>query len=136
MRKRGQMLPELSPAQQEIMERVWKHGELSVSGVRALLTQNRQVARNTVRTLLERMEQKGWLKHREEGRTFFYCAARPKQTSIGEKLSDVVDRLCGGSTETLIAALINFRGVTRGELKRIRQMLDEAQSPTVAPREK
>ena len=126
MGKRGRVLPDLSPAQQQIMECIWKHGELSVNDVRVLLTQKRQVARNTVRTLLERMEEKGWLKHREESRTYFYSAARPKQTTVGEKISDVVERVCGGSPEMLMAALISFRGLTPGELNRIRQMLDDA----------
>ena len=133
MGKRGRALPELSPAQQQIMECVWEHGELSVNDVRTLLRKKRPVARNTVRTVLERMEEKGWLNHREVGRTYLYSAARPKQTTVGEKISDVVERVCGGSPETLMAALINFRGLTPGELNRIRQMLDEAQSRN-APR--
>jgi BlaI family penicillinase repressor len=128
MGKRRRALPELSPAQQQIMECIWQHGELSVSGVRALLARKPRVARNTVRTLLERMEEKGWLKHREEGRTFLYSAARPRETTVGEKISDVVDRVCSGSPETLMAALINFRGLTPGELHRIGRMLDDARS--------
>ena len=129
MGKKRQMLPELSPAQQQIMDCIWQHGELSVSGVRNVLKTQRKVARNTVRTLLERMEAKGWLKHREDGRTFFYCAAQPKQATIGGKIVDVVERVCGGSPEILMAALIDFRGLTKDELSRIRQMLDQAQSP-------
>jgi len=128
MGKKRRLLPELSPAQQQIMDCIWEHGELSVSGVRALLKPKRAVARNTVRTLLERMEEKGWLKHREEGRTYLYCAAQPRQTTVGGKIADVVERVCGGSPEMLMAALIDFRGLTKDELSRIRQMLDQAQS--------
>ncbi len=127
MAKKRRLLPELSPAQHEIMDCIWQHGELSVSGVRAILKPRRNVARNTVRTLLERMEEKGWLKHREEGRTYLYSAAQPQQATVGEKIVDVVERVCGGSPETLMAALINFRGLTKDELGRIRQMLDQAQ---------
>jgi predicted transcriptional regulator len=128
MAKKRRLLPELSPAQQQIMDCIWEHGELSVSGVRAHLKPKRQVARNTVRTLLERMEEKGWLKHREDGRTYLYCAAQPRKTTVGGKIADVVERVCGGSPEMLMAALIDFRGLTKEELGRIRQMLDQAQS--------
>lgn len=119
---------ELSPAQQRIMECIWEHGELSASSVRDILAEQKDVARNTVRTLLERMEEKGWLKHREVNRTYLYSAAKPKQTTVGEKVQDAVERICGGSPETLMAALIDFRGLTKGELSRIRRMLDEAQA--------
>ena len=68
----------LSPAQQEVMEIVWEKGELAAIEVRGLLADGRELARETVRTMLQRMEDKGWLKHRVVGRTFFYSAAVPR----------------------------------------------------------
>ena len=55
-------------------------------------------------------------------------AAQPRQATVGGKIADVVERVCGGSPEMLMAALIDFRGLTKDELSRIRQMLDQAQS--------
>src|SRR3569833_3188481 len=104
-------LPDLSPAQREIMEIVWERGEVSAQEVRRVLSETRSVARNTVRTLLERMEEKGWLAHRAEGRTFFYSAARPRHDSIGQKVHEIVDSICGGSPEALVAALLDYRGL-------------------------
>ena len=127
MKKQRKQLPELSPAQREIMEIIWEHGELSVSQTRKILALTRELARNTVRTLLERMADKGWLKYREDGRTYLYSAARPRQTSIGERVVEVVDHLCGGSPEAMVTALLDYRGLTPEELSRIRQMLDDAQ---------
>jgi predicted transcriptional regulator len=124
---RKQSQPEnLSPAQREIMEIVWDAGEVSASQVRAILSRNRDVARNTVRTLLERMEQKGWLKHREQGRTYLYSAAQPRQLTVARKVMEVVDNVCGGSPETLVNALLDHRGLSDGELQRIRALLDAA----------
>ena len=121
-------LPDLSPAQREIMEIVWNHGEVSAQEVRRILSQSRKVARNTVRTLLERMEDKGWLTHREQGRTFLYTAARPQRDTVGQKVREVVETVCGGSPETLVAALLDYRGLRADELKRIRQLLDQARA--------
>ncbi len=126
MSKRKPQLPALSPAQAEIMEIVWQHGEIAASEVRAILCQNRQVARNTVRTLLERMEEKGWLKHREVGRTYLYSATQPQATTIGQKVVEVLDQVCGGSPETLVTALLDYRGLSDPELQRVREMLDQA----------
>jgi BlaI family transcriptional regulator, penicillinase repressor len=121
-------LPDLSPAQREIMEIVWEREEVTAQEVRRTLSQTRKVARNTVRTLLERMEDKGWLKHRAEGRTFLYRSARPRHDAIGQKVREIVETVCGGSPETLVAALLDYRGLQSDELKRIRQLLDQAQA--------
>ena len=121
-------LPELSPAQREIMEIVWERGEVTANEVRRVLSRTRIVARNTVRTLLERMEDKGWLEHRAEGRTFLYRAARPRQDAVGQKVREIVETVCGGSPETLVAALLDYRGLRPDELKRIRRLLDQAQA--------
>ena len=124
--KKRRKLPELSPAQREIMEIIWTQGELSVSQTREILAETREVARNTARTLMERMAEKGWLAVRQEGRTYLYSAAEPRQTSIGERVLDVVDHVCGGSPEALVTALLDYRGLSQSELARIRQLLDQA----------
>ena len=100
------------------MEIIWDCGEVSASEVRRLLSRTRKVARNTVRTLLERMEEKGWITHREEGRTFLYAAAQPREASIGQKVQEVVETVCGGSAEALVTALLDYRGLNAGELMR------------------
>jgi predicted transcriptional regulator len=121
-------LPELTPAQGEIMEIVWERGEVSASEVRRVLSRTRAVARNTVRTLLERMEEKGWITHREEGRTFLYSAAQPRQATIGQRVRQVIETVCGGSAEALVTALLDYRGLSPGELERIRAMLAKARA--------
>ena len=121
-------LPSLSQSQREIMEIVWDRGEVSAIEVREILSAKRDLAKNTVRTLLERMEAKGWLKHRENGRTYVYAAAQQREASIGQKVLEVVEHLCGGSPETLVTALLDYRGLRPEELKRIRQLLDQAQA--------
>jgi predicted transcriptional regulator len=124
--------PELTPAQREIMEIVWQRGEVSASEVRRVLAATRAVARNTVRTLLERMEEKGWITHREDGRTFLYSAVLPRQATIGQKVQEVVEKVCGGSAETLVTALLDYRGLSSGELERIRAMLARARARKVS----
>jgi BlaI family transcriptional regulator, penicillinase repressor len=126
--KKSSDVPDLSPAQREIMEIVWQRGKVTAKEVLDVLSQERKLSRNTVRTLLERMEAKGWLKHRTEGRTFTYTAARPRHDSIGQKVREVVETLCGGSPEALVTALLDYRGLRADELKRIRKLLDEAQA--------
>ena len=128
MTKRHRELPDLSPAQREIMVIVWDRGEVSAREVLEALSKKRDVSRNTVRTLIERMEAKGWITHREDGRTHLYSAVETRQTMIGHKVKEVVGSLCDGSPEALVSALLDYRGLTEGELQRIRAMLNEAKA--------
>src|SRR4051794_14276674 len=128
MAKKRPELSDLTPAQVEIMEIIWDCGEVSASEVRRILSRNREGARNTVRTLLERMEEKGWIRHREGGRTFLYSAAQPREATIGRKVQEVVETVCGGSAEALVTALLDYRGLNAGELMRIRRMLAQARA--------
>jgi BlaI family transcriptional regulator, penicillinase repressor len=116
----------LSPAQQELMEIVWERGELSASEVGKILSPKRRLSRNTVRTLLLRMEEKGWLTHREAGRTHRYSATVPREVTVRKKVVELIDTLCGGSPEALVTALLDHRGLTDAEAGRIRALLDAA----------
>ena len=116
----------LSEKQREIMDVVWEKGEVSVFEVRDVLAEKREVARNTVRTMMERLEEKGWLTHRVIGRTYFYSALIPRNVSLGERVIDMVDKACGGKPETLMSALLDYRGLSRKEIERIQSMLDDA----------
>lgn len=124
---------DLTESQAEIMEIVWERGEVSALEVREVLCERRDVARNTIRTLLGRMETKGWLKHRLDGRTYLYSATIPRQTTIGQKVIQLLDNVCGGSAETLVAALIDHRKLTSSELDRVAKILADAQSKRVLP---
>ena len=57
------------------MDIIWEHNEVTASQVRKVYSKRLDLARNTVRTMLMRMEKKGWLKHRVVGRTFLYTPA-------------------------------------------------------------
>lgn len=118
----------LTESQREIMEVVWQRGEVTVSEVRDVLGEQREVARNTVQTMMVRLEEKGWLKHREQGRTFFYAAARAKAVSLGAKVAQMVDRFFAGSPEEMVTALLEYRGLSDGEGQRIREMIEQAEA--------
>ncbi len=120
-------LAPLSEAQQEIMEIVWKRGEVSVNEVRDSLAKHRAIARNTVQTLMTRMLEKGWLKYRTIGRAFLYSAVVPKKTSMGQKVKELVDSAFGGSAEELMSALLDYRGLTKEEADRIRALIDASE---------
>jgi predicted transcriptional regulator len=124
-------MPDSSPlteAQREIMEVIWERGEATVAQVRDALSSRKELARNTVQTMLVRLEERGWLRHREDGRTFVYRANVPRSTSLGARVSQLVDRFFAGSPEEMVTALIEYRGLTPAEAQRIRKMIDAAEA--------
>jgi BlaI family penicillinase repressor len=119
-------LPSLPEGQREIMEIVWDQGEVSVFEVREILAKNREISRTAVRTTMERLEEKGWLAHRVIGRTHFYRALVSRDVSLGQRIVDIVDKACGGEPERLMVALMEYRGLTTEEIKRIQSLLETA----------
>ncbi len=116
----------LSDKQREIMDIVWELGEASVFEVREKLLKQRRVARNTVRTMMERLEEKGWLKFRVIGRTHFYSALIPRDVNLGRRVMELVNKVCGGSPESLMSALISHGDLSKAEIVRIEKLLAEA----------
>ncbi len=120
----------LSEAQQEIMEIIWDREEVSVSEVREVLQERRDVARNTVQTMIVRIEQKGWIEHRSIGRTFVYKAIQPRTTTLRQRLDDLMTAAGRGSAEALVTALLEDVSLSTDAADRIRDMIDEAEQRT------
>ena len=76
--------------------------------------------------MLQRIEEKGWLKHRVVGRTYFYSAAMPREATVGHKVVELIDTICGGSPERLVTALLDFRGLSKAESERIEELIETA----------
>src|SRR5262245_14491200 len=119
--------PPLSEAQLEIMNVVWDLGEASVADVWSCLSAQRPVARNTVQTMMTRLEEKGWLRHRADGQTFRYRAVFARQATLGHVVRRLVDTAFSGSAEGLVLALLQSRGVSREEAERISALIERAE---------
>ena len=119
--------PPLSEAQLEIMNVVWDRGEVTVADVWKAVASRRKVSRNTVLTMLTRLEEKGWLSCDEEGHAFRYRATVPREVTLGTMIGRLVDTAFGGSAEGLVMALLHGRGVSREEARRIRTMISRAE---------
>ena len=119
--------PPLSEAQLEIMNVVWERGEVTVADVWKALAARRKLARNTVQTMIVRLEEKGWLRHRVEGPGFVYSAVFPREATMKRAVRQLVDTAFSGSVEGLVMALLEGRGLSKDEADRIRAMIRQAE---------
>lgn len=119
--------PPLSEGQLEIMDVVWQRGEVTVTEVWQELKSRREIARNTVLTIMLRLDERGWLNHYADGKQFVYSAAFPRQASQRQWARKLVDTVFEGSTEDLVLTLLQERGVSEQEAERIREMIEKAE---------
>ena len=109
----------LSELEHLIMEAVWKAGSVTAEGVREALRPGRELTSSTVRTVLRRMEAKGYLRHRREGRTYIYEGSEAPREVAARGIRQIVDRFCGGSVEQLLIGMVEDEMLDQKDLDRI-----------------
>ena len=110
----------------DIMAVLWDVGPSTAAEVRdALAVQGVDLAYNTVLTLLRILEDKGHVDHKEEGRAHRFRAAVKKKDAGASALTRTLDRMFGGSAEALVAQLVQQRGLSKDDLKKLRRIVDE-----------
>ena len=120
-------LPPLSETQLEILNIVWDQGKATVGQIWKILAQRRAVSRNTISTLVTRLEEKGWLRHGVVGGTFWYSATRPREKVLPRLVHQLVDAAFQGSAEGLVLTLLQGGRLSAEEVERIKAMLDKAE---------
>jgi len=114
--------PAMSAAETEILRLVWQSGAATVQQVYEALPANRKVTYVTVATLLRRLEEKGYLKHRTQGKAFIYAPAAKKEDVIRRTISDLVERLFGGNPVPLMQHLAQHSGITNEDIERLKAL--------------
>jgi BlaI family transcriptional regulator, penicillinase repressor len=116
----------LSEAQLAFMQALWDLGEGTVAEVQARLERaGRKLAPTTVATVLRRLETKGWVGHREEGRGFVYRASVSRQRATGSLLQRLTSAFFGDDVPALVSHLLDSRAVSRQDIEQIRRLIDE-----------
>lgn len=115
----------LSPANLEIMKIIWDKGEVTVNDVFEAINSKRKekLRRTTVQVQMGRLEDYGWLTHRQEGRTYFYSAVEEKQKTRQDILNDIKNRVFGGSRAELVKCLLEDEKVSQEEMAELRLLL-------------
>jgi BlaI family transcriptional regulator, penicillinase repressor len=114
----------LTDLQIELMRVLWTHGEATVVQVHRELTRTRELAQPTVATLLSRLEKKGAITHRTEGRQFVYRALVSEAEVRRSMIAQLTDRLFGGDVPQLIHQLLSEREVSPGDLAEVKAIIE------------
>ena len=80
---------------------------------------------STIRTVLRRLEQKGYVTHEVDGRTFIYRAAELRQNVAVRAVKNIIDRFCGGSAEELVIGMVDNAVLDRKQLERLARKIGQ-----------
>jgi predicted transcriptional regulator len=114
---------QLTPLELDIMNVLWRLGDANVQAVQQALP--RELAYTTVQTVLNILHGKGKVKRDKRDRAYFYTPVVSQSQVARHALSDMVERLFGGSAESLVMSLLEARQLTPKKLDRLRKLVRE-----------
>jgi BlaI family transcriptional regulator, penicillinase repressor len=117
----------LGPLETTVMDVVWAHTAVTAEQVRRLLETQQPLKDSNVRTILRRLEQKGYVKHRVQGRVFVYQSKVRPQRVAAQAVRRIIDRFCAGSVETLLVGMVDDQIVSHDELADLVRKIAEAE---------
>lgn len=124
---------ELGELERTILLIVWRAGQVTAEQVREEV--RRPLKDSTIRTVLRRLEEKGYVSHSVENRTFLYRPAESPQRVAGRAVKRIVDWFCEGSVEALLVGMVDSKVLGRDELQRLAARIAQAQQNETATKD-
>jgi BlaI family transcriptional regulator, penicillinase repressor len=117
-------LPDLGDLEREVMQLVWAHQPITAEAARERL--DRPLKESTVRTVLRRLEDKGYVTHTVEGRTYVYAAAEPRGQVAARAVKRIVDWFCNGSVDEVLVGMVDSAMLDKRQLRLLADKIAEA----------
>jgi predicted transcriptional regulator len=118
-------IDDLGKLQKAVMETVWGLGEATVQQVLERLSRDRPLAYTTILSAMQKLEKAGWLRHREEGRTYVYQPTRTRAEEGKNSLRKFTDHVFGGDAVLLFQHLLEDQDLSADDLAMLRKMIDQ-----------
>ena len=115
----------LGSLQSEVMEFIWRNGEATVAQIVEAISRHRQITYTTVLSAVQKLERKGWLKHRSAGRAYIYSPTRKSEEIGGRTLRELLRTAFRGDPRLLLASLLDDAQLSDAELKELRRLIEQ-----------
>jgi predicted transcriptional regulator len=109
----------LTDLQQAILDFIWAKGSATSEEVREGLLPSRVLKDSTVRTLLRRLEARGFLMHRTHGKVFVYQARVAQRSVAARAVQHIIERFCSGSADQFLAGMVDEKVLTLDQIARL-----------------
>jgi BlaI family penicillinase repressor len=117
---------DLGDLERAVMQLIWTHGEMTAEAVRENL--GRPLKESTIRTVLRRLEEKGFLTHEVESRTFIYRAAEERGAVAAKAVKRIVDWFCNGSVEEVLVGMVDSKMLDQKQLQALTKKIEKARA--------
>ena len=117
-------LPNLGELEREVMLLVWTHGAVTAELVREQL--DRRLKESTVRTVLRRLEEKGFVSHSIQGRTYIFRALDDRQRVAAKAVRRIADWFCNGSIEDVMIGIVDAKMLDKRQLELLSEKIEAA----------
>jgi len=115
----------LTDLQQAILDLIWARGSATAEQVRSAL-KARSLKDSTVRTLLRRLEARGYVTHHLDGKIFVYEAAMPAQRVAAGAVRQIIKRFWAGSAEQFLAGMVDEKVLSAEEIQKLARRVKKA----------
>jgi len=116
--------PRLTAHQLAILKVLWARGEATVPAVQHAISEDNPPALTTVATQLSRLARRGIVGYRVQGRQYVYRALLTESAARADALGELTERHFEGDIATLVSQLLNSRDVRRGDLARVKALIE------------
>lgn len=127
MKKRAKKKAALSPLEDAVMQVIWARESVTAEHVREALADQHELKDSTVRTILRRLEEKGYATHDLDGRTYVYKPQVAQQNVASDAVRGIIDRFCSGSVENLLVGLVDDKVITPDKLRDLADQIAAAE---------
>ena len=124
----------LTALQQAILHVLWNGGPATAETIREGVARQHPLKDSSVRTLLRRLEARGFVTHTVEGKVFIYAAKAPAQSVAAKAVRSLIDRFWSGSVEQFLTGIVDEDVLSAAELKRLAKKVKSG--PSAADRKK
>jgi BlaI family transcriptional regulator, penicillinase repressor len=118
-------LDDLGALQKAIMETVWELGEATVQQVLGRIGRDKALAYTTVLSAMQKLEKRGWLRHREEGRAYIYLPTRSREEESKSSLRKFIGAVFGGDPLVLFQHLLDDEELSTKDLAALKKMIEK-----------
>lgn len=122
---------ELGELEHQVMQLVWSHGPLTAEAARERL--GRALKEATVRTVLRRLEEKGYVTHTVDNRTFIYSAAESRERVAARAVKRIVDWFCDGSVDEVLVGMVDAEMLGKTQLDKLARRIEQAKLARKSP---
>jgi BlaI family penicillinase repressor len=116
----------LTELQQAILDFIWGRGSATAEQVRAGLKARYPLSDSSMRTLLRRLESRGYLTHHLDGKIFVYEAAVPSQRVAAGAVRQLIKRFWAGSAEKFLAGMVDEKVLSAEEIQKLARRVQKA----------